>query len=51
MHSDSTTIFDIYQQLNDIEVCHIYIFNIIEYNAYSNAYRHIYLQTLLFRVK
>ena len=28
MQSDSTTICDIHQQLNNIEVCHIYIFNI-----------------------
>ena len=38
MQSDSTTICDIHQQLNNIEVCHIYIFNIAEYNAYSSYY-------------
>ena len=26
MQSDSTTICDIHQQLNNIEVCHIYIY-------------------------
>ena len=31
------TICDIHQQLNIIEVYHIYIFNIAEYNAYSPA--------------
>ena len=36
MQSDSTTICDIQQQLNDIEVCHIYIINISEDNAYSS---------------
>ena len=36
MQSDSTTICDIQQQLNYIEVCHIYIINIAEYNAYSS---------------
>ena len=30
MQSDSTTICYIHQQLNNIEVCHIYIFNIAE---------------------
>ena len=30
MQSDSTTICDIHQQLNNIEVCNIYIFNIAE---------------------
>ena len=35
MQSDSTTICDIQQQINNIEVCHIYIINIVEYNAYS----------------
>ena len=38
MQSDSTTIYDIIQQLNNIEVCHIYIFNIAEYNAYNLLY-------------
>ena len=36
--SDSTMLFDIHQQLNNIEDCHIYIFNIAEYNAYSLCY-------------
>ena len=35
MQSDSTRICDIHQQLNNIKVCHIYIFNITEYNYYS----------------
>ena len=30
MQSDSTTLCDINQQLNNIKVCHIYIFNIAE---------------------
>ena len=34
MQSDSITIRDIHQQLNNIEVYHIYIFNIAEYNSY-----------------
>ena len=38
MQSDSTTICDIHHQLNNIEVCHIYIFNIAEYNTYSSYY-------------
>ena len=38
MQSDSTTICDIHQQLNNIEDCHIYIFNIAEYNDYSTCY-------------
>ena len=38
MQSDPTTICDIHQQLNNIEVCHIYIFNIAECNAYSPCY-------------
>ena len=33
IQSDSTTIYDIHQQLNNIEVYHIYIFNIAEYNV------------------
>ena len=33
MQSDSTTICDIHQQFNNIEVYHIYIFNIAEYNV------------------
>ena len=37
MQSDSTTICDIHQKLNNIEVYQIYIFNIAEYNAYSPA--------------
>ena len=36
MQSDSTAICDIQQQLNNIEVCHIYIINIAEYNAYKS---------------
>ena len=35
MQSDFTTKCDIHQQLNNIKMCHIYIFNIAEYNAYS----------------
>ena len=38
MLSDSTKICDILQQLNNIEACHIYIFNIAEYNAYIPCY-------------
>ena len=38
MQSDSTTICDIHQQLNNIDVCHIYIFNIAECIAYSPCY-------------
>ena len=34
----STMICDFHQQLNNIKVCHIYIFNIEEYNAYSPCY-------------
>ena len=33
MQSDSTTICDIHQQLNNIKGCHIYIFNHAEYNS------------------
>ena len=33
MQSDSTTICDIHQQLYNVEVCHIYIINIAEYNS------------------
>ena len=35
MQYDSTTICNIHQQLNNIEVYYIYIFNITGYNAYS----------------
>ena len=38
MQHDSTTLCDIHQQLNNIEVCHIYIFNIAEYNGYIPCY-------------
>ena len=41
MQSDSTTICDIHQQLNNIEFCYMYIgvlFNIAEYNDYSPCY-------------
>ena len=38
MKSDSTTICDIHQQLDNMEGCHIYIFNIAEYNANSPCY-------------
>ena len=34
MQSDLTIICDIHQQLSNIEVCHIYICNIAECNAY-----------------
>ena len=42
MQSDSTILCDIHQQLNNIEVykqlSYLYIFNIVEYNAYSPCY-------------
>ena len=34
MQPDSTMTCDIHQQLNNIEVCYIYKFNISEYNDY-----------------
>ena len=38
MQFDLTAIFYFHQKLNNINVCHIYIFNIAEYNAYSPCY-------------
>ena len=37
MQSDSTTICNIHQQLNNIEICHIHIFNIAETMPITSA--------------